>query len=181
MLTESKAIANQAAGARRTATHLRSLAADTNAADRGVLLTAANIVETMANKTSKRAKIVAREEARYDAAYGAAQHAATAAANTLPRTTTLDQVALIYTGFYQASYLEKKLDTSTKAGELRNTMTNEVADAVREIATELAHKAAKNGKPIDDYRDELRARFAAYSINARVIRLAERFDAAVAQ
>ena len=182
MITAAKTIANQASSARRTATSLRSLAApsDIDPADRGVLLTAARIVEKMASETAKRAKTMAREEARYEAAYHAALPAATAYAESLPRAAIIDQSALIFVGFYQPSYVEKEMDSGATGGELLKIMAIEVDGAVRDIATSLAHKIAKSGGPLATETEKVAARFAAYRDEPRAIRFAARVEAAIA-
>ena len=188
MTSASKTIANQAAAARRTATSLRTIAAptDLDPADRGVLLAAARIVEEMASETAKRAKATARDEARYERAYNAALPVATAHIATLPRTTTLDKVALIFASLSQAGYLICRLAAGAKGGELHKILTAdkiltaEFDDAARDLATTLAYKVAKNGSTPAAEGEKLSAYLAALRSEHRVIRLAERVDTAMA-
>ena len=185
MPTASKTIANQAAAARRTATSLRSIAAivapaDFAPDDRNTLLAAARIVETMADQTARRAKTAAREEARYERAYNAALPAATTYVATIPCATTLDKLALIFASLFQANYLEKRMDEGVSGAQLRDTLRAEFYDATRDIATTLAYKIAKNGATLAAENERLDALIAARRSESRVIRLAERVEAAIA-
>lgn len=180
--TESKRIANRAATAKRTASSLRSLAesTDLDIADRGVLLTAARIVDTLAGKTSKEAKTKKAAEEKFERDRQAAMPDATKLVNALPQTTTLDRIALVYMNSYRCTYLEQCLNAKDSPEHLQRVLNMDVDDAIREESGHLAYKAAKEGKPMSCYQPELVGRFNRAYESPDVVRIAQRFDAATA-
>lgn len=180
--TESKRIANRAATAKRTASSLRSIAeySDMDIADRGVLLTAARIVDTLAGKKSKEAKAKKAAEDKFERDRQAAMPDATKMVNALPQTTTLDRIALVYMNSYRCTYLEQCLNAKDSPEHLLRVLKMDVDDAIREEAGSIAYKAAKEGNPVNCYQPELVGRFNRAHETHKVVRLAMRFDAAVA-
>lgn len=182
MTTPSKRLANHAAAAKRTASSLRSLAesADLDIADRGVLLTAARIVDTLAGKTSKEAKTKKAAEEKFERARQAAMPEATKLVAALPQTTTRERVALVYMNSYRCTYLQECLNAKNSPEQLQRVLKMDVDDAIREEVGSIAYKAAKGGKPMSCYQPELVGRFNRAYESPDVARIAQRFDAATA-
>lgn len=180
--TESKRIANRAASAKRTASSLRSLAeaTDLDAADRGLLLTAARVVDKIAGEKSKEAKAKKAAEEKFERARKAAMPEATKLVAALPQTTTIDRIALVYMNSYRCTYLEQCLNAKDSPEHLQRILKMDVEDAIREEAADLSYKAAKEGKPVSCYQPELVGRFNRAHEKHEVARLATRFDAATA-
>lgn len=180
--TPSKRLANHATAAKRTASSLRSLADSSgmDAADRGVLLTAVRIVEAIAGKTSREAKTLKAAEDKFDRAYKAALPEATKLVNALPCETTLDKLALVTISTYHGGYLTQCLNGQEPAERLQRVLKMEVEDSIRDEAASIAYKAAKEGKPVSCYQEDLVGRFNRAHEKHDVVRLAMRFDAATA-
>lgn len=182
MDTPSKRLKNQATAAKRTASSLRSLA-DANgidAADRGVLLTAARIVDAMAGKTSREAKTLKAAEDKFDRTYKAALPEATKLVTALPSESTLDRLALVSMISYHGGYIAQCLNGQEPPERLQRALKMEVEDSIRDEASSIAYKAAKEGKPVSCYQEDLVGRFSRAHEKHEVVRLAMRFDAATA-
>lgn len=180
--TESKRIANSASAAKRTTSSLRSLAesSDLDIADRGVLLTAARIIDTLASKKSKEAKTKKAAEDKFERDRQAATPDATKLVNALPKTTTRERVALVYMNSYRCTYLQECLNAKNSPEQLQRVLKMDVDDAIREEVGSVAYKAAKDGKPVNCYQPELVGRFNRAYESPDVVRIAQRFDAATA-
>lgn len=182
MDTESKRIANQAAATKRTATSLRTLAEsrEIDAADRGVFLTAARIVETMAGRASTAARKMKREEDAFQRKLAAAKKEAAKLLRALPAATTLDQLALAYLDGYWGDYLADCI-SGLHGSDLARALQMKLERVAEDEATSIAYKMARSGQPASAYQAELLERFSRARAHPKVADLAARFDAAMAK
>ena len=178
MFATGKYLKDKAASARRAATTLRQLAneSETSIADRGVMLTAAAIVEGIANKTAKLGKERKAAEERYERSIKAAIAEATRLLDGLPATTILDKVATVACIPDRLPYLTEDLDKDNDASRLLRSLDYWAADTRRDLAHDMASSALRAKVAVAEEFAKTQALFNRRLADGTVTRLAERFS-----
>lgn len=179
MFATGKYLKDKAANARRAATTLRQLAesSESSLADRGVMLAAAAIVESIAAKTARLGKERKASEEKYERDLKAACIESKKLVETLPRTTVLEKVAIAAFEKHRLTYLQTELDSDQNAAQLLRALdylaNDRISDAYRDIASEFVRRKT----PIADSFTKFKATVEQRMTDPLVIRLAERYAA----
>lgn len=178
MNTPSKRKANFASQAKRTASVLRTLASSClDDADRGVLLTAATIADGISVKEKKAAKALKASEEKFDRAFKAAIPDAEKLLSELPRQTLRDRVALAFIDSCSGSYLKQiAASNETTAKDAFRALDYEINDSVRNKVQSIAYSAARTGKPVLSFKNEIENRFSALLNSPDVATIVRRLD-----
>lgn len=179
MFATGKYLKDKAANARRAATTLRQLAesSESSLADRGVMLAAAAIVESIAGRTARLGKERKASEEKYERELKAACVESKKLVEALPRTTVLEKVAIAAFEKHRLTYLQTELDSDQNAAQLLRALdywaNDRISDAYRDIASEFVRRKTPMVESFAKFKATVEQRMA----DPLVIRLADRFTA----
>jgi len=178
MFATGKYLKDKAANSRRAATTLRLLAndGDLSIADRGVMLAAAAVVETLASKSAKLGKERQASEADYERRITAARQQAKKLVSQLPDITLLDKVALISLVKNRLKYLIDELNTEKQPDRLIRSLEYWVENATGELSSEIASAFVTKKTDMADSLEIARGVLKSNAASDHVVMIAKRYE-----
>jgi len=176
MQTQSTHLKNAASTAKRVSSTLTSLAnqGDLSIADRGVLLTAANIVASIAIKNGIDARTAKANEDKYNRDYKAALARISPAIKALPCQTIPEKVAIACLRNHFSGYLTKGLLQPTLR-EIQWELDYYTETSISDSAASAAYWVATGKGSVEQAIKDLQGKHQEVTNDARVIELAARF------
>ena len=181
MWNTAKHVKNRSSGAKRTATAIRELAgsASLDLADRGLLLKAAQVVDSMAARLSSEAKTLKAKEDAYDKALKIATAEAKRLFDLWPAQSTVDKLAIIEACGNTAS-LNRSIGQEKDTAGSRWAMGYHTEQACREIPDTIAYQSVNKKLPVAELEAAAFAKYQTARSCPEVARRAASIDALLA-
>lgn len=181
MFGTGKYLKDRAANARRSATTLRQLAEsmELSIADRGVLLTAAAIVEGVATQTARLGKERKASEEKFERDIRAARAKIKPAIDALPGATVLDKVAVTCCIQHFNDHLLRALRDDKSPSDSTWSLNYWYDQAKNDIAASLAYAVVTKKVTVESVIADLVSKHREAVANTATIRIAERFESAI--
>lgn len=175
----SKHLQNTASAAKRAATTLRKIANTTQSIeDKGVLLAAARIAESVGNKTSADAKTKRREEEAYRAFMQKAKiEAEKKIRSDWPMVTTLQKAAIWSCQSFTSTPLDERMrDSLYGRNTYHSLLARELDEAISDIAGSVAYNSYQRKIPVAEAICEPARKCSSKYHDRTVIEMAKRVD-----
>ena len=179
----SKHLQNTASATKRAATTLRKIANTIQSIeDKGVLLAAARIAESVGNKTADDAKAKRREEEAYRAFMKKAKVEAEKKIRAdWPMETTLQKVAIWSCNTYYSKPIDEYMrDSLYGRNTYQSLLTRELDEAISEIADSIAYHSYHRKISVTEAICERARKIDSKYLDRTVIEMAKRVDVLLA-
>jgi hypothetical protein len=177
MFRNAKHMKDRCANTRRTATSLKDLSRDASLgiADQGLLLKAAQVLDSMSERMHSEAKSLKTKELAYAKAIAGATKDATGLLALWPRSATVDKIAIIDVNNHRSHLCTSVRDDKT-AKELGWSLNYWLDQALREIPSDIAYQSVNKKLSVADLMTTARTKFDTLRADAENILLAARID-----